>query len=287
MRYAATLLWTIIIGACSGPSVEPPKNSVSSIPQAEGSEPPPIPTVQTVADSVPWPVATLSGTALGARRVIIESGLHAWARAVLPDGAFCMDVPMDEEGAHDFTVWAQSEDGTLSAMPAMVAIAYDPAAPEPPGATRCDGTPIAECAAAAEICDNDVDDDCNGLLDGVDPDCSTCSNDFFEPNDRPDAPRIEPGTYEGLNVCAGNADFYRVRLAKWDRLTVRARFTHADGDIDLRLLGPDGTTRIESSVSVTDDEEILYTAEEDGDYVVQVYGFAEAENGYTLELLVD
>ena len=287
LRFPVSVVLTVTIGACSGPSVEPPKNSVSSIPETGGSEPPPIPNVETAAERIPWPVATLRGTAPRASRVIVESGVRAWARAVLPDGSFCIDAPMDAEGAHEFRVWAQADDGTLSPMAALVNVAYEASAPEPTGVTRCDGSPIAECMASAEICDNGVDDDCNGRADGVDAECSTCSDDPLEPNDRPDGPRVEPGSYTGLYVCAGNDDFYPIRLASGDRITARAYFSHSAGDIDMKLLAPDGETRLETSVSVTNDEEIVHTATENGLYVIQVYGFAEAENEYTLELAVE
>jgi hypothetical protein len=206
---------------------------------------------------------------------------------VLPDGTFCLDVPIGTEGEHEFQVWAQAGDGTLSPMAAFASVAYDSDASEPAGVTRCDGSPIAECMATAEICDNGIDDDCNGRIDGVDAECSTCSDDPLEPNDRPDAPRIDPGNYAGLYVCAGNDDFYRLRLAAGDRLTARAYFSHATGDIDMKLLAPDGETRLEGSVSVTNDEEIVHTVTEAGDYVLQVYGFAEAENEYTLDVAVE
>jgi hypothetical protein len=44
------------------------------------------------------------------------------------------------------------------------------------GAIDCDDTDAAVNPGAAEVCDNGIDDDCNGLIDADDPECLVCTD---------------------------------------------------------------------------------------------------------------
>ena len=87
----------------------------------------------------------------------------------------------------------------------------------------------------------------------------TCVPDAFEPNETcATASPIVVGTTTGLNIDPGTLDFYSINLAAGDAIQVDLTFLQAQGDIDLRLEAPCGTTRA-SSTSVTDNESASWT----------------------------
>lgn len=113
---------------------------------------------------------------------------------------------------------------------------------------------------------------------------ATCTADEFEPNDTSAAaPAVWPGSYPGLTLCPGDDDYYAIGLVLEDRLTVNLSFSHAEGDIDLTLIGPSGTV-VASSVSSTNDESFTYVAAQSGLYRIRARLFADAGstpgNGY-------
>ena len=116
----------------------------------------------------------------------------------------------------------------------------------------------------------------------------TCAADAFEPNDTAGAAAPLPfGTHSGLSACDGDDDFYRVDLSAGQQVSLQALFAHTEGDIDLRLLDPGGT-QVASSLSVTDDENINFTATQAGPHVVHVelYRDAGSAPGNPYQLLV-
>jgi hypothetical protein len=64
------------------------------------------------------------------------------------------------------------------------------------------------------------------------------------------------------------------------RILVDARFTDADGDIDIQLVDASGTV-LATSNSISDDEYIDYTVVAGGTYYIRVY-FGDAGNRYQL-----
>lgn len=283
---AALCAVVVVVAACGGAEVDR-DGGHSILPDGGASlEPPPTPTLEPVSSPIPYPVATLRGRAPDAKRIIVEGAGNPLPSSVLPDGSFCIDVPTPEPGSYVFQIRSQSERGVLSTMAAVAMVVQDPAAPPIPGALTCDGSDPAGCSGTSEICDNGRDDDCNGLRDARDPACITCMDDALEPNDDSAAPRVEPGRYESLQICPGDEDWYGVYARTGDRITVRVFFTHASGDIDLQLLGVDGTTVIDTSAGTMDDEIIVHTATTTGEHEIRVYGFREASNSYVLDVQV-
>ncbi len=251
---------------------------------ADAGPPPPAPSIDSTPTPVPYPVTTLRGRAPDARRVLVEGGDNPVVATVLPDGTFCIDVPMPNPGMYGFEATSQSSGGIFSSGSATVEVEFDPGAPPVPGLTTCSGMDPAGCAGAVEICDNGRDDDCNGLSDDRDPACVDCVDDIFEPNDDVMAPRLDPDRYEGLSLCSGNEDYFGVYARAGDTINATLFFSHASGNIDLELRGVDRTTVIESSTSTTDDEVVTHTATESGEYKLRVWGPSGAMNGYTLDL---
>lgn len=62
---------------------------------------------------------------------------------------------------------------------------------------------------------------------------------------------------------------------------VTLRFTHASGDLDLRVYATDGTL-LGSSTGVSDTETVDVSAQKRGGVVVKVYGYGGATNAYAL-----
>ena len=113
--------------------------------------------------------------------------------------------------------------------------------------------------------------------------------DRFEPNDSAEiATPIGPGVYAELDVCpnADESDFFTFDAAVDQLITVELAFTDEIADIDLRLFDPAGT-RIASSSSVSDDERIDRVATMGGAYVIEVYHYSGANNGYDLVVAVE
>jgi hypothetical protein len=75
------------------------------------------------------------------------------------------------------------------------------------------------------------------------------------------------GLIEGLTAVHGDLDFMAIPVCNGGRLTVEIFFTHANGDIDLRLRGPEGLRLPDASQSFNDAESLTFT-NDTGDEVV-------------------
>ena len=115
-----------------------------------------------------------------------------------------------------------------------------------------------------------------------------CAEDGWEPNDYASlAPTPGDGTLSGLRVCPGDRDVYAVWADAGDWITGTAWFTHAQGDVNVEILGTDGVTVLASSHSATQDwEQVHATAQVSGVYYVAVAlageGDATPGNDYVL-----
>jgi cysteine-rich repeat protein len=108
------------------------------------------------------------------------------------------------------------------------------------------------------------------LVTSIDAAPEDCSEDTYEPNDTPATPsRVAAGEIPGLRSCPGDADFFGLSLNVGDTLTWQASFDDANGDIDLRLLDPAGSTVV-TATTTTDNETLTWTARTAGLYVLRV-----------------
>lgn len=126
------------------------------------------------------------------------------------------------------------------------------------------------CQAPPTICENDIECPNDQVCDlSVDPHICVprlpdCLNDLLEGGDGENnnslasAYTLPPDetSFEELKVCQGDIDWYRLDVAAGTYLTVDARFEHLDGDLELQLFLPDGTTLVDQSRSVTDNERV-------------------------------
>ncbi|MBU0552206.1 hypothetical protein KKB55_13485 [Myxococcota bacterium] len=114
----------------------------------------------------------------------------------------------------------------------------------------------------------------------------TCVDDGLEENDAIAAARpLSPGVYEGLAICSGDDDFYAVEVCAGGTLSVEARFSYADGDLDLGLYR--GDVLLTNALSSDDNEALRYTANADETLNLRVYGFSGAANQYALSVALN
>lgn len=117
-----------------------------------------------------------------------------------------------------------------------------------------------------------------------------CPQDSFEDNDQDfGAPFVFPGSHANLNVCVGDEDYYDVILSAGERVDVDVLFSHAEGDIDVQLLGFLGIP-LDSSTSSNDNESVSYTANNTGFFTIRVALFSDTGtmpgNPYTMNVTV-
>ncbi|MFH1811761.1 MAG: PPC domain-containing protein [Pseudomonadota bacterium] len=115
---------------------------------------------------------------------------------------------------------------------------------------------------------------------------STCANDAFELNDTSaQAAALTAGSHTA-KICAGDQDWYRVSVNANSTLRVDLTFTHAAGNIDLKIFDATATTLLASSLSTTDNEQASVVAQSSGDLLVQVLGATGAVNSYGITVTV-
>jgi hypothetical protein len=110
-----------------------------------------------------------------------------------------------------------------------------------------------------------------------------CAPDAVEPNDAPARATVAGyGLVDGLTICRGDVDVFRLAPPPGRRMLVRVLFSHAQGDLDATLHDAGGTL-VDASLSLDDDEELGPFGGEPHD--VHVVGFEGATNTYALLVL--
>lgn len=116
---------------------------------------------------------------------------------------------------------------------------------------------------------------------------AVCPSDPEEDNDSASTARpLSIGTMSSLTACDLDDDYFRVTLAAGQQISVSARFTHAEGDIDLAVLDAAGDV-IGGSISSSDDESVSFSAPSAGTYYIVLYLYgdlgARPGNFYSLQ----
>jgi hypothetical protein len=109
-----------------------------------------------------------------------------------------------------------------------------------------------------------------------------CADDPEEPNDSPDsAVGIVAGESVLARICEGDVDWYMLTVPEGHSASVRILFTHADGDLDLRVWR--GQVNVASSQSERDLEDFSApVVDEIRTYLVEVYGYNGALGPYSI-----
>ncbi|MFU8804486.1 MAG: PPC domain-containing protein, partial [Bradymonadaceae bacterium] len=130
----------------------------------------------------------------------------------------------------------------------------------------------------------------NGVLEG--PEDRVCP-DQFQNNDTASTARpIAPGYYEELLICWGapsEHDYFSIFVPAGATLTTNLFFTHADGNIDLRVYRGTTTQEAGSSRTTTDDESVTVTNTGLGEtYLIHVFGGGGTfRNYYAMEVALE
>jgi hypothetical protein len=113
-----------------------------------------------------------------------------------------------------------------------------------------------------------------------------CIDDPLEPNDAwSQAPKLSLAQpYAQLALCPADLDWYKIDLQAGKTATVKLTFIDANGDLDLRLYGPQDLTKPlgTSNTPGADGETIELLVKTTGTHYVRVNGFGGASNVYTL-----
>lgn len=240
------------------------------------------------ATETPLNTVVIQGTAVS-RKVLLRADGSGLSQVVATDfdGNFYAEFPLDDEASDTYAVYAVDDDGEIS-RPTTLTVAQVAVAPEPE-MTACNAGPMCK---EEEICEGDLDADCDGNKGECDTDCNGCSDDYFEPNDLPSSPpQVTPGTY-ALDICPCNMDYFTIPMVKNQTYTVTVSFDNSAIDLDLYLwtqanAEAQNTTYAAKSVSTAAVEKFTYKATADGNYVlwVRVYdGALGNEAPYTLKI---
>ena len=94
---------------------------------------------------------------------------------------------------------------------------------------------------------------------------------------------VDVAGYRAMHNTCGGPDYYGFELPAGKLLRVQVSFTHANGDVDVRLRDQAGE-QVASSAGTEDGEEFEYTSETGGFHVLEVYGFRGVYNEYQLQM---
>ena len=115
------------------------------------------------------------------------------------------------------------------------------------------------------------------------------SDDRQEQNDTCRKPRVVRTGNSTAIVRATDTDWYRINVPAHRTLRVTLEFAHADGDIDLRLLGACNAEPLAVSDSTTNREEVTFTNEgaRAATYTWQVFLASDTRNAYTMRVAIE
>ena len=180
--------------------------------------------------------------------------------------AGCPDDP--EPVDDDDTTAAVDDDDTVDDDDS--AVDDDDTTPEDDDDTFIDDDDTVDDDDSAVDDDDTVDDDDSAVVDDDDTTPDVCTDDAFENNDSLAVPAgIVVGDWPDLAACPADDDYYTLALEEGETLVVDLSFLHVDGNIDLRLIDPDGAVAA-LSVSNDDDESASWQAEQDGPHFIRV-----------------
>ncbi|MCA9563035.1 MAG: PPC domain-containing protein [Myxococcales bacterium] len=123
----------------------------------------------------------------------------------------------------------------------------------------------------------------------VEPGCAYIDDEFDQngQNNRlpvgnaPDLIALDPEDLPAMfKLCPHDSDYWPIDAKIGDEFTASISFSHAQGDLQMTLHRPDGTVR-SASTGTSNQESLSATANQNGVYVIRVYGNGDARGDYT------
>jgi len=110
-----------------------------------------------------------------------------------------------------------------------------------------------------------------------------CEPDPFEPNELEEQARdLRTALGQDLQICAGDLDLFFLEALADTEIDLQVEFSHAQGDLDAILAGPNNYN--ERSSSSDDNEHFTLTLPSDGRYLLTIIGYDSAIAPYRLSL---
>ncbi|MEM7561411.1 MAG: choice-of-anchor Q domain-containing protein [Pseudomonadota bacterium] len=124
-----------------------------------------------------------------------------------------------------------------------------------------------------------------GAVEHIKPDSFEDNDVFTNPSMLQDA-----GRFENLSIDdtqSNDEDWYAIELDQGEEMTVDVFFIDAIGDLDISIHTDDAVPiQLASAISIDDDEQIVFTAPEDGTFLINVDGFSDARNDYDMSISI-
>jgi hypothetical protein len=285
-RLIITVAWLLCGCKAEPPGLEPPHLDAGF-----GAMPAPVaaPAAPTVAAPELTSLSTvaLRGSSPDAPQIVVQTGDATQLGIVLPDGTFCVDVPLRAAQVNQLKVFAAGH-GKAS-PPTLLTVVQAANLPVPAKGT-CSTSGSTPTGGGAPSC-SDADAAC-------DPRCNGCPEDAYQPNgSATQAPAIAlKSSHAGLQLCPCRADWFTFVLYKGQHIKIQALYHKTpDFDLDLALYpGADVLPQltgkpplVAATASTSNDSAtrtIELTAESGGAYYLQISATtgAGARGSYTL-----
>jgi hypothetical protein len=119
----------------------------------------------------------------------------------------------------------------------------------------------------------------------------SCDDDDFENNDSfSNATHLTLGwgdnNYNGLQVCSGDEDWYKMYLVANEHVDVYVNFDDDQGDIDLYFYDWNQIL-VDDSTSTSDNESVFIDIQQTGYFYIRVIGYSGAQNGYDMRIYLE
>ena len=118
---------------------------------------------------------------------------------------------------------------------------------------------------------------------------TSCDLDVAEPNNRGNQLSALPDDDTTLlSICESDEDFFALEGSAGKVAVIDVRFRHADGDLDVQLLGLDGQQVLGVSDSISDNEHLEAILPNDGTYTIRVFSLSSgAKARYTIGAVLE
>lgn len=136
-----------------------------------------------------------------------------------------------------------------------------------------------------ETCGDNLDNDCDGVVDQGCPPPPTpaCGDDPYEPNNTLATAHVVTVNQGAFGfICMGDSDYFELPTSAGVTYRLNLAFPNSNADLDLVLYEDNGVSR--TSISVTDHEQIEFTAQANKTYHAEIRNIANGSNFYKLAL---